>query len=100
MKNIFKVISLSLFSLSFINVNAQKGKPFEGKIVYEISFPGLELDANNAAMLPKEMTMYIKNGKVRNEMSMGMGMTTSTISDSKTKTAITLMDMMGSKYAI
>jgi GLPGLI family protein len=97
----FKNITLSLaICLGLTPAFAQKGKAFEGKIVYEINFPGMELDAASAAMLPKEMTMYIKNGKVRNEMSMGMGMTTSTISDSKTKSAITLMDIMGSKYAI
>lgn len=78
---------------------AQKGK-FEGKIVYDLSFPGLEIDANSAAMLPKESVVYVKDGKSRTEMSMGMGMTNVTITDSKLKIATILYDMMGTKFAI
>lgn len=91
---------LAALALSASSVIAQKGKDFEGKIVYELSFPGLEIDANSAAMLPKESTVYIKGGKSRTEMSMGMGMTNTTITDSKTKTATVLYDMMGNKMAI
>lgn len=78
---------------------AQKGS-FEGKVVYELSFPGMELDANTAAMMPKESSFFIKDTKSRMEMSMGMGMSTVTLSDSKDKSTTLLYDMMGNKMAI
>ena len=72
---------------------------FQGKVVYEMSYPGTELDANTMAMMPKETIIYIKNEKVRSEISMGgMGSSVSIV-DNKTKTSTTLMDMMGQKIA-
>lgn len=94
------LLLIATIALSATATIAQKGKEFEGKVVYELSFPGLEIDANNAAMLPKESTVYMKKGKSRTEMSMGMGMSNITITDSKTKTATVLYDMMGNKMAI
>lgn len=94
------LLLIAAIALSATTTFAQKGKEFEGKIVYELSFPGLEIDANSAAMLPKESTVFVKKGKTRTEMSMGMGMSNVTITDSKTKTATVLYDMMGTKMAI
>lgn len=94
------LLLIAAFALSATATFAQKGKEFEGKVVYELSFPGLEIDANSAAMLPKESIVYIKKGRTRTEMSMGMGMSNVTITDSKAKTATVLYDMMGNKMAI
>lgn len=72
----------------------------EGKITFEISYPDSDIPDEQMAMMPTEMEMYIKDDKTRVEMTMGMGMSNVTIVDNKTKTATTLMDMMGNKMAI
>jgi GLPGLI family protein len=95
MKKIITIVALVASTACF----AQKGS-FQGKIAYEISYPGTELDANTMAMLPKEMTMYIKNDKARTEMQMGAMGSSVSIVDNKAKTTTSLMDMMGQKIAI
>ncbi len=72
---------------------------FEGKILFEVSFLNLP-DPQMASMFPNEAVSYFKNNKSRMEMSMMMGSRTVTISDGNTKSAVTLMDLMGQKYAI
>jgi GLPGLI family protein len=93
MKRIFLLAAIILFS---INLFAQS---FEGKIVFEMSFPDFK-DPQMAAMLPKEAVAYFKNSQSRMEMNMMMGMKNATISDGLKKTSITLMDLMGQKYAV
>ena len=84
---------------SFTAADAQK-KLNEGKVVFEISYPGMQLDPQQAAMLPSESVTYVKNGKSRTEQKMGMGMNQVMITDAVAKTAVTLVDMMGNKTAI
>ena len=93
MKRIF--LFACIISLS-INLFAQS---FEGKIVFEMSFPDFK-DPQMAALLPKEAVAYFKNNQSRMEMNMMMGMKNATISDGLKKTSITLMDLMGQKYAV
>jgi GLPGLI family protein len=88
--------TLLLMLGSLLNLLAQ---PFEGKITFSISFPTIT-DPQTAAMLPKEATAFFKKGKSRMEMNMAMGMKQTTISDAESKKSVTLMDMMGQKYAI
>ena len=95
-KIVFSFISCIL--ISFLCFGQKKFN--EGKIVYAITYPDTELDAQTAAMMPTVMTMYVKGDKVRTEMKMGMGMSNVTISDAKSKTLISLMDAMGEKYAM
>jgi hypothetical protein len=87
-----------LLSFSFITVKAQKSKPFEGKIIYEISYPGMTLDSATTAMFPKETSIVIKNEKLRTDLVLGMGMSNITVADAKTKTIFNLVNMMGNKY--
>jgi GLPGLI family protein len=93
MKRIFLLACIIFFS---INLFAQS---FEGKIVFEMSFPDFK-DPQMASMLPKEAVAYFKNSQSRMEMNMMMGMKNATISDGLKKTSITLMDLMGQKYAV
>lgn len=95
MKKLF--LAVCLFASTAV---AFAQKSFEGKIVYEMSFPGMEIPPDQAAMMPKEMVIMIKNKKSRVEMQMGMGMNQITISDGDKKEATMLMDMMGNKMAI
>jgi|688.fasta_scaffold422127_2 GLPGLI family protein len=93
MKKLFLLSCLFAFSISLFAQN------FEGKIVFNMSFPDFK-DPELAAMLPKEAVTFFKNNQSRMEMNMMMGMRNSTISNGETNSSITLMDLMGQKYAI
>jgi GLPGLI family protein len=99
-KLLFVLTAVMVVGSASAQKKAKGSKEFEGKVVYDLSFPGLEIDATQAAMLPKESVVYIKQGRSRTEMSMGMGMSTTVLSDPKTKTATLLYDMMGTKMAM
>jgi hypothetical protein len=75
---------------------------FEGTIVYGISLPDVsgENASLMAAMMPSEATLLVGKNKTRVEMKMGMGMQNVTIADKKSKEVVTLMDMMGNKFAM
>ena len=75
------------------------GKEFTGTIVYNITYPDSKLDAQTMAMMPKTLKIKIKGNMSRTEMSLGMG-TTVIIFDSEAKSGVTLMDMMGQKFAM
>lgn len=93
----FLVPAVALFTLSFILPG--KSPVFEGKVVYSISYEELPAEYEAyVSMMPKEMTMYIKNEKARIEQNTGMG-TTITIVDKTKNETIILMDMMGMKNA-
>ena len=91
-----KLLLLSFLLFGGLSLVAQS---FEGKIVFEISFPDFK-DPQMAAMLPKESVAYFKKNKSRMEMNMMMGMRNVTISDGNAKSSVTLMDIMGQKYVI
>jgi len=97
----FSVIFLSiLISAFFVNTSVfAGGDEFSGVIVYNISYPEGDLDPQMAAMMPKTMKMKIKGEKSRTEISMGMGSTVA-IFDGEANTGVTLMDMMGQKFAM
>lgn len=94
-----KIKNAVFIAAAMISINST-AQNFEGKVNYELSFPGMEIPDEQKAMMPKEMIMYCKGVNSRVEMAMGMGMTQTTISDGKKKEAITLMDIMGNKTAI
>ncbi len=71
----------------------------EGKIVYELNFPGMEDNPQMAAMMPTEMTLTLKNNQYRMDMPSQM-VSTIVIGDSKTKASTRLMEMMGRKTMI
>ncbi len=91
-----KIFSLLAFAAS-TSIFAQNS--FQGKVVFEMIYSGTEFDANTIAMMPKETVIYIKSEKVRSEISIGGMGTSVSIVDNKTKTATTLMDLMGQKIA-
>jgi hypothetical protein len=94
-------ILLSLIATLLVTFSGFAQKEFkEGKIVYTITYPDMDFDAQTAAMMPSVMTLYIKGDKTRMEMKMGMGMSNVTITDAKAKTVTSLIDAMGQKYAM
>jgi GLPGLI family protein len=96
MKKFFLLALLPLFcSLSSV---AQKTIS-EGKIVFEITYPDVELDQQTMAMLPDASTFYFNSKKSRVEVKMAMG-STIMISDLDSQKFVTLMDIMGNKMAL
>jgi GLPGLI family protein len=92
----FRCLLLAIFALFSLQTFAQD---FEGVIVYKITVTGADVSDDIKAMLPQSATLIIKGDKSRMEMSMGMGKTAGIV-DADSKTATTLIDMMGQKFAI
>ncbi|MEZ5148605.1 MAG: DUF4412 domain-containing protein [Bacteroidales bacterium] len=98
MKSIIKLYMLIF--VSFISLNSFAGdKDFQGVIVYNITYPESNLDAQTMAMMPTTMKMTVKGTMNKVEISMAMG-TTIMIFDAATDKGTTLMQMMGQKFAI
>ncbi|MEI6899056.1 MAG: DUF4412 domain-containing protein [Bacteroidota bacterium] len=100
MKRISKVFALVLLmAVSFPILVHAAGKPFEGVITYKISISDSKFSESQLAMFPKTMTVSVKGTKSRTELNSGMG-TQIEITDYTDKTKISLLNMMGQKYAI
>src|SRR6185369_2703023 len=98
-----KILSYSLITTCLLFcaanfVHAQK-KITQGKAIFDITYPGSELDEQTLAMMPAKSTTYFKNQQARDEMKIALG-TTVTITNGKTGEMTTLMDMMGNKIAM
>ena len=96
MKRSIRIIVALLMVSSPITLLAQKSLT-EGKILFDISVTGEDMDPQMKAMMPTESTVYIKSGKSRTELSMAMGMSSASIYDSKTGQITALTDFMGNK---
>jgi hypothetical protein len=91
-----KLFTLLLFlSLGYQSVVAQIK---QGKIIYKINYPSIDLPSEQKAMLPSESVCYFSNNNCRTESDgfMGMKMTTVCV---KNETTI-LMDVMGKRIAM
>ena len=94
---IFLAILTITFSLS--TLSASSAKTFEGVITYKISYPDSKFTESQMAMFPKIFTVTVKGQKSLTELSTGMG-NQREIVDYVEKTKVSLLDMMGQKYAI
>ena len=90
------IAGIALFSGTLM---AGGPKNFEGIITFKISYPGNKLNESQEAMLPKMLTVSIKDTKSKTEIKTQMGDQVE-ITDYKDKSKVTLMDIMGQKYAI
>lgn len=76
-------------------------QPFEGKVVYGISYNNLPPEMEQMkSMLPSESVLYLKGDMSRTEQSMGMAGSQVIISDGKNKTGTVLIDGMGGKFFV
>jgi hypothetical protein len=98
MKTMKKPIAL-LMMLLLVAGTAMSQKHFTGKITYKIDFDMKDLPEEARGMLPKTMTMLIGDDKVKTEMFTQMG-TQGSIADLSKNVQISLINMMGQKYAI
>ncbi len=99
MKKILIKSSLTFILLFIISSALVAGKPFDGVITYKISYPDSKFSEAQLNMFPKVMTVSVKGSKARTEMNVGGG-TTVEILDYVAKTKVTLINMMGQKFAI
>lgn len=88
-----------MFAILCNSVNLTAGKPFEGVITYKITYPDSKFSESQLAMFPKVLTVSVKGTKSRTDLSMS-GMNTIEITDYTDKTSVSLLNMMGQKYAI
>jgi hypothetical protein len=88
-----------MLTFLFINSNILAGKPFEGVITYKITYPDSKFSESQLAMFPKVLTVSIKGSKSRTDLQMS-GMSTVEITDFTEKTSVSLINMMGQKYAL
>ncbi len=72
-------------------------KEFSGVITYKITYPGTEVDASMAAMMPKMAVLTIKEHMSKFEINMGQMGSQVQIFDGDANTATTVMNMMGQK---
>jgi GLPGLI family protein len=98
-----KSIVLPFITLYFLisstsYVVAQK-KITQGKAIFDITYPGADLDAQSLSMMPSESTIYFKGEWSRSESKTPLG-TTVAITNSKLGETTTLLDIMGNKFAI
>ena len=73
-------------------------KEFKGDISYKITYPGMEVDASMAAMMPKIAKLTIKGNMSKFEINMGQMGSQIQIIDGDAKTITTVMSMMGQKF--
>ena len=99
MKKVLFITGILIFAVFFNITTALAGKPFEGVITLRITYPDSKFSESQLAMAPKAFTISIKGTKARTDMQMS-GMNTITITDYTEKTSVSLINMMGQKYAI
>ena len=100
MKKLFSYLLLAtLVTVIFPVLVIAGDKTFEGVITYKISYPDSKFTESQMAMFPKQMSVMIKGSKSKTEMITGMGNQTE-INDYTEKSKVSLLDMMGQKYAI
>ena len=73
-------------------------KDFKGVINYKITYPGMEVDASMAAMMPKMAILTIRGDMSKFEISMGQMGSQVVIINGESQIITTCMDMMGQKY--
>lgn len=96
MKKILSFMMVAAIIMGFASTAISKD--FSGVITYKISYPGMEIDASMAAMMPKMATLSIKEDMSKFEISMGQMGKQVQIIDGEARTVTTVMDMMGQKF--
>jgi GLPGLI family protein len=99
MKKILSIVTIMIFTVLYTATGTVAGKPFEGVITYKITYPDSKFSESQLAMFPKVLTVSIKGSKSRTDLQMS-GMNTVEITDYNDKTSVSLLNMMGQKYAL
>jgi GLPGLI family protein len=98
-KSVLFCLVMAILATAITSTQAQKTIS-EGKVVYQITYPDMEMDRDMAAMMPTESVIRFKGPMSRVDMSMGMGISSATIMNNKSGEVVSMTDMMGNKTAI
>jgi len=98
MKSRLIFLMVGLFILTIAHAQGKKGKPFTGKITFQVQIDADDIPAEMKAMLPKVMNYYIGESHTKSELFTQMG-NQSSIENLKEKTKISLLEIMGQKFA-
>jgi GLPGLI family protein len=96
-----KLSSLLMVAAIILGISATAfSKEFKGIINYKISFPGTDMDASMAAMMPKMAILTIRGDMSKLEINMGQMGSQSQIFNGIDKTVTTCMNLvpMGQKF--
>jgi len=100
MKKTIYFLSALIATICLISGTLMAGpKSFEGIVTFKISYPESKFNESQQAMLPKMLTVSIKDTRSKTEIKTQMGDQVE-ITDYRDKTKVTLMDIMGQKYAM
>lgn len=72
----------------------------EGRVVYAITFPEMDMDEATRGTLPRESVVYVKGDLTRSDLNVGPRMSSSSIYNSKTGEVIALTEFQDSKTYI
>ena len=92
---LFTIITALLFSVTIATAQTEATIQYEIKIASD----NPEMQSQLAMMEGSSMVMYLKDGNLRQEISMGGFIENTTISNGETKETLMLTDGMGGKYA-
>ncbi len=98
MKKTIVLMSLLCIALTSVSFAQKKAKPYNGSITFTLTYSG-DIDAATIAQQPKEITVKILGNKARTEISYGPA-TIVNIANGDSKSTVTLIDVMGQKYAM
>lgn len=100
MKNIvlFRIFSIIIFNVMVMTVFALTG-PFEGIIIYKVTYPESKLTENIMTMLPKVLTITIKSDMAKSEIETPMGAQIEIINYTD-ETKISLINILNQNFAL
>jgi hypothetical protein len=93
MKSAYKLF-LFLFLAAALPTQAQIT---EGKIIYDITYPGSTFDSVTVKNLPSECAAFFNEDKLRMDIALGLGMSNTILVDNVKQEVHVLTDMAGNK---
>jgi GLPGLI family protein len=99
-KQFAALLGMFLIFQTLVSVAAGPGKPFNGRIRFDIELKGDEIPEEMAAMMPKKAVYLVSDEMIRIDMEpkgMGMG---AIIMNPKAQTMRMMMDIPGSKFQL
>lgn len=99
-RKVFSAILL-LFMIMLVSESLHAQRAFRGRIVYNITYPGSNIDLAELQELPERAVITTKNDLVRTEYSSeNAGLSQVKISDGNTGEVVTQLEIMREKYVI
>lgn len=93
-----KFLIISVMVLWLVPTYAQDFS--EGRIIYDITFPELDMDESTRGSLPRESVVYVKGNLTRTDLNVGPRMSSSSIYNFKSGEVTALTEFMDSKTYI